>query len=121
LPVFALPPAESLRILMGPDASHTQNSIAAVSAEAARQRCGNATVPACFPWTIGALFDRPKREEPSEFCRVFRPMDGRRWHIIAGGCLLPGAEVSVDVRYFRFLGEGRVGCNTGKSEGFSQS
>src|SRR3984893_12073468 len=37
LPVFALPPAESLRILMGPDASHTQNSIAAVSAEAARQ------------------------------------------------------------------------------------
>jgi hypothetical protein len=73
LPVFALPPAESLRILMGPDASHTQNSIAAVSAEAARQRCGNATVPACFPWTIGALFDRPKREEPSEFCRVFGP------------------------------------------------
>ena len=40
LPVFALPPAEFLRILMGPDASHTQNSIAAVSAEAARQRCG---------------------------------------------------------------------------------
>src|ERR1700674_5263591 len=73
LPVFALPPAESLRILMEPDASHTQNSIAAVSAEAARQRCGNATVPACFPWTIGALFDRPKREEPSEFCRVFGP------------------------------------------------
>src|SRR6202795_783341 len=32
LPFFALPPAESLRILMGPDASHTQNSTAAVSA-----------------------------------------------------------------------------------------
>jgi hypothetical protein len=99
LPVFALPPAESLRILMGPDASHTQNSIAAVSAEAARQRCGNATVPACFPWTIGALFDRPKREEPSEFCRVFGPWTAGTAHI-AGGCLLPGAEVSVDVPVF---------------------
>jgi len=32
---------------------------------------------------------------------------------------MPGAEVSVDVRYFRFLGAGH--CNTGKSEGFSQS
>jgi hypothetical protein len=83
LPVFALPPAEFLRILMGPDASHTQNSIAAVSAEAARQRCGNATVPACFPWTIAALFDRPKREEPSEFCRVFGP-----WTAGDGGVLL---------------------------------
>src|ERR1700730_278734 len=46
---------------------------AAVSAEAARQRCGNATLPACFPWAIGALFDRPKLEEPNEFCRVFGP------------------------------------------------
>jgi hypothetical protein len=27
-------------------------------AEAARQRCGSDTVPACFRWTIGALFGR---------------------------------------------------------------
>ena len=32
--------------------------------DAARQRCGSGTVPACFRWTIGALFSRPKREKP---------------------------------------------------------
>ena len=36
----------------------------ALVAEAARQRCGSGTVPACFRWTIGALFGRPKREKP---------------------------------------------------------
>ena len=36
--------------------------ILALVAEAARQRCGSGTVPACFRWTIGALFGRPKRE-----------------------------------------------------------
>jgi hypothetical protein len=36
LPVFALPPAKPLRILIGPEASKAQNNIAALSAEAAR-------------------------------------------------------------------------------------
>ena len=30
------------------------------------QRCGSGTVPACFRWTIGALFGRSKREEPAD-------------------------------------------------------
>jgi hypothetical protein len=47
--------------------------------KAARQRCGSGTVPACFRWTIGALFGRSKREKSCGFCTVFRPMDGRRW------------------------------------------
>src|SRR5271168_183224 len=42
-------------------------------AEAARQQCGSGTVPACFRWTIGALFSRSKREKPYGFCRVFDP------------------------------------------------
>jgi hypothetical protein len=37
------------------------------------QRCGSGTVPACFRWTIGALFGRLKREKPCGFCRVFGP------------------------------------------------
>jgi hypothetical protein len=31
-------------------------------------RCGSGAVPACFRWTIGALFGRPKREKPCGFC-----------------------------------------------------
>jgi hypothetical protein len=48
--------------------------ILALVTEAARQRCGSGTVPACFRWTIGALFGRPKREKPCGFCRVFGPL-----------------------------------------------
>jgi hypothetical protein len=54
-------------------------------AQAARQRCRSGTVPACFRWTIGALFGRPKREKPRGFCRVFGPLTaGTEAHLFLG-------------------------------------
>jgi hypothetical protein len=51
------------------------------------QRCGSGTVPACFRWTIGALFGRLKREKPCGFCRVFGP-----WTAVAEAHLFFTAE-----------------------------
>jgi hypothetical protein len=81
----ALPPARMARsarpIVEGQNVSVEQHWLEghyertpALVAEAARQRCGSGTVPACFRWTIGGLFGRPKREKPCGFCRVLGPL-----------------------------------------------
>jgi hypothetical protein len=72
----------------------------ALVAEAARQRCGSGTVPACFRGTIGGLFGRPKREKPCGFCRVFGPLTAG---IEARLFLGPPIEGRDNVQAARFL------------------
>jgi hypothetical protein len=68
----------------GPARCLRSSLLVGTAVEAARQRCGSGTVPACFRWTIGALFGRPKREKPSGFYRVFGP-----WTAGAGASFYP--------------------------------
>ena len=78
-------------------------------AEAARQRCGSGTVPACFRWTIGALFGRSKREKPGGFCRVFGPWTaGAEAHLFWRG-QHAGAAPALDQHQLQSTSHGLMG------------